>query len=672
MADGSRTNVLTYHNDNFRTGLNSNEAILSPGNVNSNTFSKLWTYGVDGFVYAQPLYVSGVVIPGQGIHNLLYVATEHNSVYALEADSNKWFTNGVVWKVNLGPAAITPTNAFGNRYNGGQYIDITNEVGITSAPVIDLGRGTIFVDAYTREALGYIHRLHALNITNGSEQPNSPVVVAASIAGTGVDNVGGVINFSAIQQIQRSALTLAGGTVYIAYSGYADTDPYHGWVLGYDETSLQIKPGEVFNTTPNATTNAFGAHAAEGGIWMGGGGICVDANTNLFFETANGSFTATNGSGGTEYGDSFVKLSTTNGLRVADYFTPWDQATIGENGNDTDLGSGACMLVPDQPGANLHLLIGGGKSGKFYVLSRDQMTTNNVHYNATGSSDPILQTFTNYPPGRFMTGPAYFNGNVYYSSWNDKMKCYAISNGVLSRAPTSTGPRPFAFPGCTPVISASGTNNGIVWSTAMGSPAILTAYNATNVTAEIYNSAQAAANRDALTNGVKFAQPMVANGKVYAGGQFAVAVFGLNDPSLNWKTFHFGTNATNAAVSGDFVDPDGDGMVNLLEYALGSDPTVPGPRNSLSGAVVSGHYQASFNRNASATDLTYILETSTDLAAWSAALTYTAASGWLAPGGASAAEAPPSALPPDQTVKVTIDLGVPSATAQFVRLRVHR
>jgi hypothetical protein len=670
-AIGAPVSVLTYHNDNFRTGLNSNETVLAPWNVNSNTFGKLFAYGVDGYVYAQPLYVAGVAVPGQGMHNLLYVATEHNGVYALEADSNNWFTNGVLWQRNLGPAAITPTNAFGNRYNGGLYTDITNEVGITSTPVIDLGRGTIFVDAFTREAAGYIHRIHALNLTNGTEQPNSPVVVAASIAGNGVDNVGGVITFKAIQQIQRSALTLAGGTLYVAYSGFADTDPYHGWVLGFDPTTLLIKPGYIFNTSPNATTNVFGTNAGEAGVWMGGGGMCVDTATNLYFETANGSFSATNGSGGVDYGDSFLKLSTTNGLHVADYFTVWDQATIGENGHDTDLGSGACMLVPPQPGTNLNLLVGGGKGGKFYVLNRDQLTTNNTHYNATGTNDPILQTFTNLP-ARFMTGPAYFNGAVYYSSWSDKMKSYAISNGVLSRSNISAGPRTFSFPGCTPVVSSTGTNNGIVWSVAIGTPAVLTAYNATNLAAEIYNSAQASGNRDALTNGVKFVSAMVANGKVYAGEMFSVAAFGLLDPSLNWKAFHFASNATNAAVAGDFADPDGDGRVNLLEYAFGTDPNAPTQGNTLGAALVAGRAQLTFNRNASASDLTYVVETSTDLAAWNAALTYTAASGWVPSGGASVTEAPPSALPPDQTVKATVDLGAVSASPLFARLRVHR
>jgi len=432
---------------------------------------------------------------------------------------------------------------------------------------------------------------------------------------------------------------------------------------------LQIRPGCIFNTAPNATA-AFGTNAAEAGIWMGGGGLCVDSQTNLYCFTGNGTFTATNGTGRTEYGDSILRLSTTNGIHVADYFTPWEQATLAVN--DTDLGSGAPMLIPDLPGTNAHLLVGGGKSGKFYLLNREQFTAGNNHYNAGGNSDAVLQTFTNLP-ARFMSGPAYFNGNVYFSSWNDKMKVYSISNAVLIRTPTSVGPRTFAFPGCTPVVSANGTNNGIVWSTAFGAPAVLAAWNATNVTTEIYNSAQAAANRDALTNGVKFTSPMIANGKAYVGGQFALSVFGLNDPSLHWKTFHFGTNATNTSVSGDFADPEGDSSVNLLEYALGTDPNVANSGNALSAAVVAGQCKATFNRNASAADLTYVVETSSNLASWIASLTWTSATGWSGSGGsATATETPPSSLPPDQIVTVTADLGGLSSTPLFVRLRVHR
>jgi hypothetical protein len=256
------------------------------------------------------------------------------------------------------------------------------------------------------------------------------------------------------------------------------------------------------------------------------------------------------------------------------------------------------------------------------------------------------------------------------------MKRYQITNGVLSRL-TNSGTRTFGFPGCTPVISAVGTNNGIVWSTAIGNPAILTAYNATNIVgvgnaaAEIYNSAQAG-TRDSMANGVKFAQPMVANGKVYAGAQFAVTVFGLRDPTLNWKSFHFGSNATNNSVAGDFADPDGDGLVNLFEYALGTDPATADPRSSLSADVLAGHARVFFNRNASATDLTFVLETSSDFATWSPALTYAPGTGWTSAGTATATETPPSSLPPDQTVAVTADMGAPSATSQFVRLKVHR
>jgi hypothetical protein len=660
--------VLTYHNDNFRTGQNTNETILHPGNVNSTTFAKLFTYAVDGYVYAQPLCVSGLVIPGQGIHNVLYVATEHNSVYALEADSNKWFTNGVIWKASFGFAAITPTNSFGIRY--GNYSDITPEVGITSTPVIDVARGTIYVDAFTREAAGFVHRIHALNLTNGAEQANSPVIVAATYPGTGAGSAGGVLTFSAQQHIQRSALTLAGGTLYLSYSGYADTNPYHGWVLGYDPVTLQLKPGYIWVTTPNSSTTAYGANAGEAGIWMGGCGMGVDENTNLYFLTGNGVFTASN-SVGTEFGDSIIRLSTTNGLKVADYFTPWDEHTWSVTSGDTDLGSGGLILVPNMPGTNAHLLIGGGKAGKFYVVNRDQLTTNNAHYTPSGNYDAVLQTLTN-ASGFFMCGPAYFNTNVYYCNYNGVMKMYGITNGILTKAPTSTGSRTFGKWGCAPAISANGTSNGIVWVTDNRSPAILAAFNATNVTTEIYNSTNAAGGRDTMPNGVKFANPTVANGKVYAGAQYAVAVYGLLDPSLNWKTFHFGNNASNAAISGDLVDPDGDGVLNLLEYALGSDPNTANPGATLSAVVTGGHFKVSFNRNASATDLTYEMESSTDLMTWIPATTYTSAAGWVSSGVASTTEGPPSALPPDQTVKATIDMGVPSASALFLRLKVHR
>ena len=328
---GAQVSVWTYHNDNHRTGLNTNETLLNLANVNSTSFGRLFTNAVDGCVYAQPLYVPGVVIPGAGRHNVLFIATEHNTVYAFDAETPA-AAGGLLWKTNLGPAAVTTipgtfTNKnFGTRYNNNAYTDIIPEVGITGTPVIDLPSGTLYVDAFTGELGGgvtnYFHTIHALNLTNGTERSFSPMVVTASVAGTGVDSVGGRVTFNAKQENQRCALTLANGIVYLAYAGYADTNPYHGWIIGFSTTNLAQLTNYVFNTTPNSTLAAYGASAGEGGIWMGGGGLSVDDNNNLFFEVGNGIFNVTNNSGRTEYGDSFLKLSTTNGLAVADYFTP--------------------------------------------------------------------------------------------------------------------------------------------------------------------------------------------------------------------------------------------------------------------------------------------------------------------------------------------------------------
>jgi hypothetical protein len=549
-----QVSVWTYHNNNHRDGANLNETILTPANVNSTTFGKLFSYPVDGYVYAQPLYMPNVAITGQGTHNALFIATEHNTVYALDPDAGVT-GNPLLWKTNLGVSALTTipgviTNKdFGTRYNNGAYTDIMPEVGITGTPVIDTNSGTLYVDAFTGEKSGnttnYFHRLHALNIADGTERSFSPVVVTASVPGTGRDSVGGIMTFNPKQENQRPALTLAGGIVYLAYAGFADTDPYHGWVIGYNATNLMQLTNYVFNTTPNSTTAAFGANAAEAGIWMAGGGLSVDDDTNLYFEVGNGSFNALNGSGGTEYGDSFIKLSTTNGLAVADYFTPWNQATLAAN--DTDLGSGGLLLLPDQSGTYPHLLLGAGKEGKIYVINRDQFTTGNNHYNTSGSFDSVAQSVSSQIGGSFDT-PAYFNGWIYYAGSGNKLKALSLTSGVLSGAPVSTDSRTFGFPGATPTISANGTNNGIVWALQMGLPAVLVACNATNLTTEIYNSTQAAGNRDRLANGTKFAVPTVADGKVFVGSSNSVSVFGLLA-----GTFAFNSTAYTVQSSGGFA-----------------------------------------------------------------------------------------------------------------------
>jgi hypothetical protein len=558
---GAQVNVLTYHNDNGRTGANLSETTLTPDNVNPNTFGKLFSYTVDGDVYAQPLYVSGLNISGQGVHNAVFVATEHNSVYCFDADSNTGGNAGVLWQVNLGPSAPCPVNGF-------QFRAITGEVGITGTPVIDPGSQTLYVDAFTEEGTNFIHRIHALNIADGSERPFSPVVVAASVHGNGAGSKNGVLPFQARQELQRCALTLAGGVLYVCYAGYTDmsnTDPFHGWVIGYNAGNLQLLPKYVFNTTPNGNTDVFGSIAGEGGIWMGGGGPAADSANNLYFSTGDGNFTAyTNG---TEYGDSVIKLSTGGGLSVADYFTTFNQAN--DRVNDFDVGAGGVMLLPDQPGPYTHLMVTAGKAQHAYFMNRDMMTTDDGHFNAGGNSDNILQSMP-LGGGSFDT-PAYFNETIYYVASKDVIRSYAVSDGTLvPDLPNTAGSRKFGFPGATPSISANGDANGIVWAIQNAQPAVLVAYNAADLSTELYSSSQAPGQRDQLTAGVKFAVPTVANGKVYAGSQGALSVFGLlsSGSSGPWAPI-------NASYSGLFSESSGvevgkSGMVNIQTSKKGS------------------------------------------------------------------------------------------------------
>jgi hypothetical protein len=522
----AQVNVTTYHYDQARTGQNTNELALTPALVHSNSFGKLFAYAVDGDVYAQPLYVSDLSVNGAGTRNVLFVATQHNSVYALDADSSSGLSGGLLWHVSLGPSAPVPGD-FGN--GSGPYSDIQTEVGITSTPVIDLNSATLYVDALTQENGGYFHRIHALNLSNGAEQPHSPVMVQASVAGVGVDSTNGMVTFDARQQLQRPALTLASGVLYVAFAGYADTDPYHGWVIGFDAGSLAQMPSYVFNTTPNATIAEDGPYAGEGGIWMSGHGLAVDNQNNLFFEVGNGSFNA-NLPGGTEYGSSFVKLSTSGSLSVADYFAPFNQADL--SAKDFDLGSGGPVLLPDEVGsaAHPHLLVGCGKEGKIYLLDRDHLGG----FNPIDDSQ-IVQELPNAVGGTW-SSPAYFNYQIYYEGVNDVLKAFRFENGHLLTTPTSQSATLNHFPSPTPTISANGTNNGIAWviQTDMygdKNPGILHAYDAADLSRELYNSAQAG-NRDQLAAAVKFAVPVVANGKVYVGAHQQVAVFGLlGDPA---------------------------------------------------------------------------------------------------------------------------------------------
>ena len=584
---GAQVNVLTYHNDNSRLGANLNETELTPANVNAANFGKLFSYAVDGYVYAQPLYVSGLNIPGQGTYNVVFVATEHNSVYAFDADSNGGANGGLLWQVNLGTSAPTPKLL--------PFRAIQPEVGITGTPAIDLSSGTLYVDAFTQNGKIFSHSIHALSILDGSEKPGSPVAVSVSIHATGTGSTGGTLPFQAVQELQRSALTLANGILYVAYAGYTDTqqtDPFHGWIIGFNASNLQLLPNYVFNSTPDGTKAQFGATAGEGGIWMGGGGLAVDDNNNLYFSTGDGNFNAfPNNAHATEYGNSVIELSTSGGLAVADYFTPYNESFFSTN--DVDVGSGGVILLPDQPGPNPHLMIGAGKPQEAYLINRDMMTTDGQHINTSSQVNNIVQEMP-LGNGSYDT-PAYFNEQVYYVATKDVIRSYVLSNGTLvADLPGTFGTRTFGFPGATPSISANGGDNGIVWAVQNASPAVLVAYDATDLSSELYNSTQAG-SRDQLTGGVKFVVPTVANGKVYVGSQGAVSVFGLLDanPPAQWKPMA-------ATFNGLFFEPSG------VEFGASGAVSITMTRRGvysgrLQFAANSYSFHGSFDANGAAT-----------------------------------------------------------------------
>jgi len=584
----TRVPVLTYHYDNTRQGQNTNETLLTLANVNVTNFGKLFSYVVDGYVYCQPLIMTNVNVAGSGVHDVVFVATEHDSVYAFDANSNFGTNGGLLWKTNLGIAAISPSTEYGTRYHAQGNTDLVPEEGATGTPVIDPVSGTIYLDAFTREVVtgvstNYYHRIHALNITNGTERI-SPMVVAASVPGTGVAGNGSVVTFQAIQHLQRPALTLAGGILYVCYGSHGDTDPYHGWVMGFNPTNLVMLTNYIFNTTPNANSSSFPNNPGEGALWMGGNGLCVDANTNLFFETGNGSFSA-NTNGG-DYSDSFVKLSTTNKLAVADYFTPYNQAAMAAA--DTDLGSGGPLLLPDSVGStnHPHLIVGGGKAGIIHLVDRDNMG----RYN-TANDNQIVQEVSGQINGVW-SSPAYWNNLLFYNGNGDVMKNFVITNGILGSTVKSQSSVSFGFPGATPVISANGTNNGIAWATDPGAyassgPAVLHAYNATNLAQELYNTSMNLA-RDNPGGAVKMTVPVIAGGKVYVGAEYALSVYGpaifLTAPTISPAGGAF-TNSIQIALA------DATPGVSIFYTLDGTAPTAGstlyvGPFNLTSNAVV--------------------------------------------------------------------------------------
>lgn len=501
---GAFAGVLTYHNDNLRTGQNLAETILTPSNVNAGQFGRLFTARVDGEIYAQPLYVPAVSISGKGTHNIVIIATENDSVYAFDAD-----TGSVLWQTSMLADGAQPIpSADAKNSMGTSCGDLTPLIGITSTPVIDPATGTLFLVAATKEAdQSYVFRLHALDIATGGEQSRSPVVIQGSVASNGPNAANGKISLSALINHQRSALLLDRGIIYMAFSSHCDFGAYNGFVAGYNETSLSQVA--LFSDAPNGT---------EAGIWMSGGGLASDASGDIYLSTGNGTFDAN--SGGADYGDTLLRLTPAgNSFSVTSYFTPSNQADL--SNADQDLGSGAILLLPDQPQGPAHLALGMGKEGVIYLVNRDAM---GGYQQGVNGSDQVIQEISGFN-GLFGSA-AYFNNNVYLVPASGMPVQFSLNGGLLSNTPVATFPQGFAFPGATPSISANGGNDGIFWMIGNSGTAVLCAFNASNIANELYNSSQNAL-RDSAGPFNKFQVPTIANGKVYVATQTQLAVYGL-------------------------------------------------------------------------------------------------------------------------------------------------
>jgi outer membrane protein assembly factor BamB len=502
------TDVATYKSDLARTGQNLTETVLTLSNVNATSFGKLRFLSVDGNVDAQPLYLSALTVQG-ATHNVVFVATENDSVYAFDVDSG-----AVLWHVSLLGVGESPSGTHGC----GQVEPV---IGITSTPVIDRAagsHGTIYVVAMSNSGADH-QRLHALDLTTGAELPGGPREITATYLAPG----GATRTFDPGQYAERAALLLSNGVIYTSWTSHCDVAPYTGWIIAYSQTSLAQTA--VLNIAPNGTGN--GPATAGPAIWMSGGGPAADAAGNIYLLAGNGAFETTldaNGfpSGG-DYGNSFLKLASVGGhLAVADYFTMFDE--VSESGADLDLGSGGVMLLPDltdAAGTVRHLAVGAGKDRNLYVVNRDSMGK------FSPNSNNIWQQLSGVLGAGIWSTPAWFNGSVYYGPNGAALKAFTVVNARLSSSPVSQTAATFVYPGTAPAVSANGSSNGIVWAHENTSPAVLHAYDASNLAHELYNSSQAAGGRDRFGAGNKFITPTIADGKVFVGTTNGVAVFGL-------------------------------------------------------------------------------------------------------------------------------------------------
>lgn len=530
----AQNDITTQRGNNQRTGSYLNEKTLTTANVNVAGFGKLYSYPVDGHVYAQPLYISGLNVAGKGNRNVLFIATEHNTIYAYDADS----LTVPLWKVSLGPSCPLPDPYF--ERTGFPFTVLKVEIGITSTPVIDMASNTLYAVAFSKESGLFYNKLYAIDITTGNLKLNSPVTISATVAGTGAESTNGIVSFDSKNQLQRPALVLSNGIIYIMFGSFADLDPYHGWILGYNASNLTQK--YVFNTTPNG---------ASGSIWMSGQGASFDVNGDMYVSTGNGDFNAN--AGGTEYGDSFLKLHpSTNSLDVTDYFTPYNQKYL--QLVDNDLGVDGPIIIP-----NSNMLVGSGKEGKIYVVDRTNLGKYNT--SACNCDNQILQSFLAFN-GILHGSLAYWEDNsggyIYGWSQNDHLKAFKRNGNTFGTTPSSQSSftSPNIEAGGVLSITSNGQNagTGIAWANIPLSLdansgniiGVLRAFDATDLNKELWNSNQNS-SRDAFGNFAKFNSPIIVNGKVYQptfSGQ--VVVYGLLGVTA--------VNPTNQNNTGTFLN----------------------------------------------------------------------------------------------------------------------
>jgi hypothetical protein len=506
-------NVLTWHNDNARTGQNLKETQLQPSNVNSTTFGLRFVLTADGSVDAQPLYMADVKIPGPGgevRHNVLFVATEHDSVYAFDAD-----TGARLWQVSMLESGESPSDDRGCN-------SISPEIGVTATPVIvpiSGPHGTIYIVAMSKDGSGnYYQRLHALDITSGKEEFGGPVEIQAKFPGTGDNSLNGYVLFDPGQYMDRPGLLVVGQNVYTAWSSHCDVRPYTGWVIGYNISTLA--QSHVLDVTPNGN---------QGAIWSSGAGMAADDSGYIYFLDSNGTFDTQLDARGFpaqgDFGNGFLKLNPE--LKVVDYFDMYN--TVRESDIDDDLGSGGALVVPpmkDADGKTRYLVVGAGKDTIIYLADRTNMGKFNPNNNSNIYQE-VTQVGQVEGLGDGVWGaPAFFNHTLYYGAQSDVIRAFRFSNAMLLSTPVSTTSIPFEYPGATPSISAAGDSDGILWASENINPGVLHAYDARDLSVELYNSNQAG-SRDHFGNGNKFITPTIAGGKVYVATTSGVGVFGL-------------------------------------------------------------------------------------------------------------------------------------------------